>query len=260
MALCATAKQFHQLCAEAAWSKLRMSPRIALRCVYGLPHLQQLALVQRAQALAESWRDEEMPLEIAHCKEHGRCRQLRRGAVTRAQRRDNPGLADGADRHAWGCDDHHPELLTAMTLALYCAAARRRAAAAVYGQGSGSDDSSSGPGSPPSPAPGSVLGFTPLVGRAAPRPPLPPATPRPLQQRPHPFPSAPHPSIHPAAPHPHPPPNSPAPTPPHPTLPHPTASPPSSSRPVPRPHEAHPTRHSHSLTTLLHLLLYSLTW
>ena len=95
MVLRTTAKQFHQLCAEAAWSKLQTSPRIALRCVYGLPHLQQLALVQRAQTLADGWRDEEMPLEIAHCKEHGRCRQLRRGAVTRAQRRDNPGLADG---------------------------------------------------------------------------------------------------------------------------------------------------------------------
>jgi hypothetical protein len=166
MVLRTTAKQFHQLCAEAAWSKLQTSPRIALRCVYGLPHLQQLALVQRAQTLADGWRDEEMPLEIAHCKEHGRCRQLRRGAVTRAQRRDNPGLADGGDRHAWDCDDHHPELLTAMTLALYCAAARRRAAA-VYGQGSGSDDSSSGPGSPqpaPAPAPESVLSLTPLIG------------------------------------------------------------------------------------------------
>ena len=129
MALRETAKQFSQLCAEDAWSKLRMSPRIALHCVYGLPHLQQLALVQRAQALAESLRDEEMHLEIAHCAEHGRCRQLRRGAVTRAQRRVNPGLADGGDRHAWTCDDHHPELLTAMTLALYCAAARGRAAA-----------------------------------------------------------------------------------------------------------------------------------
>ena len=129
MALRETAKQFSQLCAEDAWSKLRMSPRIALHCVYGLPHLQQLALVQRAQALAESLRDEEMHLEIAHCAEHGRCRQLRRGAVTRAQRRVNPGLADGSDRHAWTCDDHHPELLTAMTLALYCAAARGRAAA-----------------------------------------------------------------------------------------------------------------------------------
>ena len=101
MALCLTAKQFPQLCAAVAREKLQKSPRFALRCVFGLPHLQQLALVQRAESISGSWK-----------AVHARCLTGTCGVATRKQ------LRDGC-RHAWSCDDHHPELLTALTLLFY---------------------------------------------------------------------------------------------------------------------------------------------
>jgi len=169
MALLAVSSLFKPLCLEAVLTQLQEKGKPCCThgppMTYGLPPMQRLALIQRSRLLCEGWGDEEAAVEVRYCTLHGRLRQLRRGAVTRAQLRDagSPGQLE-SERHAWACDRHFPELLTAMTLAHHHAlAARRRAAGCAARRGSGNggggtEGSGSGPGAPPDQQQASPMG------------------------------------------------------------------------------------------------------
>ena len=84
LALCETSREFGVLAREVGAARMKHAPRWAARALYGIGNpLHQLALAERAQQICDSWSDAHA--EIRHCEEHGRCRQLRRGVVTRAQ-------------------------------------------------------------------------------------------------------------------------------------------------------------------------------
>ena len=84
LALCETSREFGMLAREVGAARMKHAPRWAARALYGIGNpLHQLALAERAQQICDSWSDAHA--EIRHCEEHGRCRQLRRGVVTRAQ-------------------------------------------------------------------------------------------------------------------------------------------------------------------------------
>ena len=71
------------LAREVGAARMKHAPRYRRRS-HGIGNpLHQLALAERAQQICDSWSDAHA--EIRHCEEHGRCRQLRRGVVTRAQ-------------------------------------------------------------------------------------------------------------------------------------------------------------------------------
>ena len=169
LALCETSREFGVLAREVGAARMKHAPRWAARALYGIGNpLHQLALAERAQQICDSWSDAHA--EIRHCEEHGRCRQLRRGVVTRAQvpapslcaaqrtapsprsvpsltpppppppqLRADPTLQAG-EGGAGGsaCDARYPELLSAMAFGMRAAAtlaAARRAHAAAEARG-----------------------------------------------------------------------------------------------------------------------------